>query len=347
MSFTVEDFPDLIRILKERPDWRDDLRRQVLSEELLALPSQVAELRVYTEQRFQELAAAQARTEARLETLAQAQARTEARLETLAQAQARTEAKVSELAAAQARTEARLETLAQAQARTEARLEALAQAQVRTEERLETLAQAQARTEARLETLAQAQVRTEERLETLAQAQVQTEVKVTALVDAQALMTTQISGLTQAVQSLTDGVGELKGITTEIEYRNKAYAYFSRVLRRPRLLSSNEIAELLDDAVEAGTLSETEADDVALADIIMRGKQRTDGSEAYLLVEVSWGVGPYDVERAVRRAELLTHLGIPVIPAVAGRRLTAEAAELARAKQVWQILDGATLIPAS
>jgi hypothetical protein len=261
MSFTVEDFPDLMRVLKEHPDWRDDLRRQVLADELLALPSQVAEFRATTERRFQELAAAQARTEA----------------------------KVTELAAAQARTEARLETLAQAQA--------------------------------------------------------QTEAKVTVLVNAQAVMTEQIVSLTQAVQLLTDGVGELKGVTTEIEYRSKAHAYFSRVLRRPRMLSSNEIAELLDDAVEAGTLSETEAHDIALADIILRGKQRTDGREAYLLVEISWGVGPYDVERAARRAELLTHLGVPVIPAVAGRRLTAEAAELARARQVWQILDGATLTP--
>src|SRR5436309_10424052 len=57
MPFTVEDFNDLVRILEEKPEWRAALRRQVLTDELLALPEQVASLRAETERRFQELAA--------------------------------------------------------------------------------------------------------------------------------------------------------------------------------------------------------------------------------------------------------------------------------------------------
>jgi hypothetical protein len=38
MAFTVEEFQDLIRLLQERPEWRADLRRLVLTDELLALP---------------------------------------------------------------------------------------------------------------------------------------------------------------------------------------------------------------------------------------------------------------------------------------------------------------------
>jgi len=261
MPFMVEDFHDLMRILKERPDWREDLRRQVLTDDLLSLPEQVAELRAYTERRFQELADAQARTEAKVAELAQAQARTEAKVAELAQAQARTEAKVAEL------------------------------------------------------------------------------------VQAQANMTIQLTDLTQAVRTLTDGVGELKGITTEIEYRTKARGYFGRLIRRLHVLSADEMSALLDDAVTAGALSEADADDLALADIVIRGKHKQAGTDLYLLVEVSWGVGPYDVERAARRATVLARLGTPVIPAVAGKRLTAEAAELARTKQVWQIMDGYALAP--
>ncbi|HJY82880.1 MAG TPA: hypothetical protein VKK81_17570 [Candidatus Binatia bacterium] len=37
MSFTVEEFRDLIRILEEKPEWRAELRRWVLSDELLSL----------------------------------------------------------------------------------------------------------------------------------------------------------------------------------------------------------------------------------------------------------------------------------------------------------------------
>ncbi len=226
MSFTVEEFRDLVRILEERPEWRADLRRLVLTEELLSLPEQLAELRTGTARRFQELAEAQGRTEAQLSALS-----------------------------------------------------------------------------------------------------------------------AQVAELTQSVRTLTDGVGELKGITTEIEYRTKARGYFGRLLRRLHVLSAEEMSSLLDDAVDTGALSEADANDIALADIVMRGKHKQDGTAVYLLVGVSWGVGPHDVERAARRAALLAQLGTPAIPAVAGRRLTAEAAELARTKQVWQIMDGYALAP--
>ncbi|RMF83078.1 MAG: hypothetical protein D6736_22150 [Nitrospinota bacterium] len=38
MPFTVEDFRDLLRLLEQHPEWRSELRRWVLSEELLSLP---------------------------------------------------------------------------------------------------------------------------------------------------------------------------------------------------------------------------------------------------------------------------------------------------------------------
>lgn len=184
-----------------------------------------------------------------------------------------------------------------------------------------------------------------ERVAELAGAQARTEAKVAELVQAQANMTIQLTDFAQSVRTLTDGVGELKGITTEIEYRTKARGYFGRLLRRLHVLSADEMSALLDDAVATGALSEVDADDIALADIVMRGKHKQDGTDLYLLVEVSWGVGPYDVEWAARRAALLAQLGTPVIPTVAGKRLTAEAAELAWIKQVWQIMDGYALAP--
>ena len=56
MSFTVEDFRDLVRVLEERPEWREELRRFVLTHELLSLPEQIARLQHETHQGFQELA---------------------------------------------------------------------------------------------------------------------------------------------------------------------------------------------------------------------------------------------------------------------------------------------------
>ncbi len=80
MAFTEKDLQDLKLALAQHPEWRAELRRLVLTDELLALP-----------QLMRELAQAQARTEARVEELAQAQARTEAEIHRLAEAQTRTE----------------------------------------------------------------------------------------------------------------------------------------------------------------------------------------------------------------------------------------------------------------
>jgi hypothetical protein len=235
MPFTVEEFRDLVRILEERPEWRNELRRLILTDQLLALPEQLAELRTYTEQRFQDLAAAQQRTEERLT--------------------------------------------------------ALATAQQRTQEQLTTVS-------------------------------------------------TQLADLIQVVQTLTTDLGELKGRSLEGEYRTKVYAYFGRIVRRAHVLAPDELTALLEDAMDGGALSEEQADDVSLADVIVHGRRRSDGAAVFLVVEVSWGVGLHDVERAIRRAALLAHTSTPALPVVAGTWITPEAADLARTRQVWQLTNG-------
>jgi hypothetical protein len=240
MPFGVEDFHDLVRLLEARPEWRSELRRLVLADELLALPEEVGRFRTETDRRFQELLAAQGRTETRL----------------------------AELAAAQGRTETRLAELAH------------------TMERL--------------------------------------------AVD---------------VARLAVDTGDMKGDILEMRYRRRAHSYFGRLVRRAHVLSEDELADLVEDATEHGRLTEAERDDVLLADVVVRGRPIGDArSEIYLLVEVSWGVGPDDVKRAVRRAGILEKLGTPVRPVVAGKALTAEAAEAAREHRVWQVLDGQAIV---
>ena len=60
MSFTVTEFRDLVQLLERQPDWRAELRRWVLTDELLALPQTV-----------QSLAEAQRRTDEQLVILTQ------------------------------------------------------------------------------------------------------------------------------------------------------------------------------------------------------------------------------------------------------------------------------------
>ena len=44
MPFTIEDFGDLVKLLGQHPEWQAELRRHVLSEELLELPALVRQL---------------------------------------------------------------------------------------------------------------------------------------------------------------------------------------------------------------------------------------------------------------------------------------------------------------
>jgi hypothetical protein len=261
MPFSVDDFHDLIRLLEAQPEWRAELRRLLLTDELLAIPEHIVELRSDIDRRFQALIEAQQRTAARLTALAEAQQRTEARLMALAEAQQHTAA------------------------------------------------------------------------------------RLTALVEAQERTTAQVAELTMTVRTLTVDVGELKGDSLERRYRERAVAYFGRLLRRVRILSLEDLAVLLDEAVERGALSEAEAQSVTWTDLVVQGRRRQDGTEATLVVEVSWGVGPQDVERAAARAALLTRAGLAALPVVAGRSITAEAVELARQRQVWQVLDGQVMSP--
>jgi len=116
MAITVQDVQDLIRLLREHPDWRAEMERALLGEEFLSLPQIV-----------RELAEAQKRTEARVQELAESQKRTEARVQELAESQKRTEARVQELVEAQKRTEARMDQLTARMDQLAARMEELAQ----------------------------------------------------------------------------------------------------------------------------------------------------------------------------------------------------------------------------
>jgi hypothetical protein len=169
--------------------------------------------------------------------------------------------------------------------------------------------------------------------------------QVGVLTEQMTALTTQVTSLARSVQTLTDDVGVLKGKSLEADYRTKGPAYFGRLIRRPHVLTSDELVTLLEDAREHGVLSDAEVQELYDADLVVRGRRVVDGTEVYLVVEISWGVGPYDVERAARRAALLDRIGVAVMPVVAGERLTAEAGRLAQQHQVWQLTAGHVIPP--
>lgn len=147
------------------------------------------------------------------------------------------------------------------------------------------------------------------------------------------------------MQGLTDDVSELKEMNLEMNYRFKGPAYFSRIIRRSHVLTSDEVTTLIEDARNHGLLSDTDAADLYEADLVVRGRRAEERTEVYLLVEVSWAVGPHDVERAAQRASLLALTGVTALPVVAGKRVTVEARRLAQQRRVWQLTDRQVVPP--
>ncbi|MBI3973984.1 MAG: hypothetical protein HY332_22120 [Chloroflexi bacterium] len=254
MAFTVSDFHDLLRLLEEHPEWRAELRRHVLPDQLLELPALV-----------RQLVEAQARTDARIEQLVEAQARTDARIEQLVEQMVALTARVDQLTA-----------------------------------------------------------------------------RVDQLTEQVQALTGEVRLLRKDVDELRIDVGQLKGSDLEQRYRTRAPAYFSRIARRLRVVEHTRLADVLDDAVAEGRLTEAERDAVLETDLVLRGQRREDQAEVYLLVEVSAGIRPYDVERASDRAASLAKVGRPVVPVVAGESSNRDADELARQRGVWRVLDGRT-----
>ena len=123
--------------------------------------------------------------------------------------------------------------------------------------------------------------------------------------------------------------------------------YFHRIVRRPHVLTEDELGTLIEEAREQGLLSEAEATDLSTVDIVLRGRRVTDGTMVHLAVEVSWGIGIHDVTRAARRAALLARTGLSTIPVVAGMWSTPDAGQYAYSARVWQLTEGRVTLPAS
>ncbi|WP_376793263.1 hypothetical protein [Thermoflexus sp.] len=365
MAFTVRDLEDLIRLLDRHPAWMEALRQRMLTKDLLESPKTLKRLstrvgkvekalqtltesvaalteaqrrhyeefaahrqeflayRVETEQRFaelrEEIAAARAEADRRFAELAEAQRR---HYEEFAAFRAETERRFAELreevAAARAEADRRFAELAEAQRRhyeefAAHRQEFLAY-RVETEQRFaelrEEIAAARAEADRRFAELA-------EEIQRLAEAQRRTQGEVGRLADA---------------------VGEHRGMFIEMRYRERPYAYFHRIVERPQRVEAVE----LEDLLEGHALEPPEEDRLRRTDLLLRG--RREGRETWLAVEVSHGIGPGDVRRALRSAEVLRKLGIEALPVVAGVWLTAEAEAEARGR-VWRVLDGRVYPP--
>ncbi|WBL36383.1 hypothetical protein O0235_02080 [Tepidiforma flava] len=189
-------------------------------------------------------------------------------------------------------------------------VEELAEAQRRTEQRVEELAEAQRRTEQRVEELAEAQRRTEQRVEELT-------VRMDQLTERMDRVEAQIADLVRATEALR---GETErahrrldaelGYLYEMRFERRAPSLFGAWLRKPRVISLSDL-DLVDQAEDAGVLTERDMAELRALDLLVEGQDRADPERrpVLLAVEVSRTIEARDVERALARAKILERAG--------------------------------------
>lgn len=158
----------------------------------------------------------------------------------------------------------------------------------------------------------------------LVEAQKRTDAAIAQLVEAQKRTEDAVAELAVSQRRMGEDVGLLKVFAMEHSFRTRPLVWYGPILRRPHVLSDEELAELVEPAVEHGLLSDDEFCDLSLANAVVVGRLKRDGEQVYPVVEVSWGVGKSDLQRAVRRAQYLARIGVRAQPVLGGRWIIPE-----------------------
>ncbi len=151
----------------------------------------------------------------------------------------------------------------------------------------------------------------------------------------------QISRLTERMDRLTeimrlhdvrlarveDRLGHLDGRFTEEMYRRgfaTKVADIEGKIRRVKVLSRPEQADLSFDAADENLIDEAEAMELRDADVVAEGRIRSTGEEVTLVAEISNTVHIDDVLRAIKRAEIASRAtDRRCIPVVMGEKADA------------------------
>ena len=109
----------------------------------------------------------------------------------------------------------------------------------------------------------------------------------------------------------------------------------SRVLKGPNLRTDEDLESLLEQAESSGAITEEEADELLLLDLIVAGTHRADHARVYVAAEISITANQDDVNRAADRAEILWRVtGFPGRPVVIADRISEPCRKLADEKEV-------------
>ncbi len=320
----ITTFEDLVGLLERNPEYRERLHRIMLDDEFLQLPTQVRML----------LETAQSQT-VLLQTVARTQ---EEHGRTLAQHSRTLEEHTVTLAQHSRTLEEHTVTLAQHSRTLEEHTVTLAQHSLTLQDLTLTLAQHSRTLEEHTVILAQHSRTLEQHTLTLAQHTGTLDEHTLTLAEHSRILaehTVKLDDHGRKLDRHENQLSRLLGDEAERRFRRNAPACFSRLLRRIRVTDRFALADLADDAVDAGVLTEGEQCSLLALDLAIHGLDRENRRPKRLAIEVSSGIGESDIMRASDRSRLLEKLtGDPVVPVVAGYSIASAYRQLAEDKGV-------------
>jgi uncharacterized protein YoxC len=127
----------------------------------------------------------------------------------------------------------------------------------------------------------------------------------------------------------------LNGKSLETWYRERATAVFGRVFDKVKLISPGDLRSFWRD----GVISKDEWDDICRLDLLIEGRD-DDGVRCRAAVEISHRADAGDLERAVRRAEIVSKTGVPCWPVVATEEVSPEMPDLVRERGAALLREG-------
>jgi DNA repair exonuclease SbcCD ATPase subunit len=308
------DWDEFLRRLREDPVFREEVRRQVLTEDLLNLPavvSRVLDLQGQTLEAVRGMAAA-------------------------------VEAFVGEVRTAFGRVEAQIASLTEQVRENSRQIASLTERMDRLEGQMAALTERMDRAEAQIqENSRQIAALTEQVRENSRQIAALTE----ALREFREAAERRFAALEREVAGLRQDVGDLKGTALEVWWAQYAPSYLGRWFRKVRVLTREALNDELDAAEDEGRLTAEDAEEVRRADVVAVARDRKTREEVWVVMEVSATVGLEDVTRAKRRADILAHLGRRAVAIAVGREARPPVRAKARGLGVWVIEDGRRTVP--
>ena len=341
MTTAIPDIVDLVKILREQPEWAETLRAILLTRELLELPENLARLTA----RVEEFIAQQTETN---RMLAEQQARLTEQQAQLNEQLARLTARVEEFIVQQTETNRRF---AEQQARLDERLEEFIAEQRETNKLiLERLARQESDTAELKATTGRQESDTAELKSDVAELKATTgrlesdtaelksdvgELKATTgrLETDVGELKSDMSGVKATLSRLEGTVGRLVGAVGRLDgadLERKVHASIALVVDErlnldcPQVLQSvlvspvQELFDILNAAQAAGRIARAQSRNLRRADIILSA-QDSAAQRVYVVIEISRTVHDYDVTRARERADIMAVAsGAPTIAVAMG-----------------------------